>query len=71
MREAPAGFVVKATFPSTLVSWLARVPFPHRFCLGPRDSAAVFHTKEEAESAIDQMPAAYKQRGFIFSVEDP
>ena len=68
-HESEERFIVKATSDTGLEMWIA---FPrgggHRVC-GPRENASVFVTRGEAQSAIEQMPASFKNAGFKFTVE--
>jgi len=67
--EAFARYVVKALPRVGGVYWIARPFLGDYRGIGPRDNAAVFRSRSAAETAIDNMPGAYKHSGFLFSVE--
>lgn len=64
-----SGFVVKVSSSSGLVLWASRPPHGFNLIFGPRESAEVFGTPDEAHAAIGRMPATFENAGFVFAIE--
>jgi hypothetical protein len=62
-------FVVKAKSSSGEIMWIGLFRFGAHRALGPRETAAVFKTKRDAETAIDELPRALIESGVTFKIE--
>jgi|HubBroStandDraft_6_1064221.scaffolds.fasta_scaffold1884060_2 hypothetical protein len=70
MSEAqPTEFVVKATSDTGLEMWISVSRTGGYRAFGPREKAAIFKTRLEAQSAIRNVPPAFQRAGFTFTVE--
>jgi len=62
-------FVVKLRSPIGGVFWLGAPTAEGSRTLTLRERAGVFETREDARSAIEEMPAEFAESGIAFSVE--
>lgn len=67
--QAAIGFVVKATSTYGLDMWISRSRVGTHRAFGPRENAEVSRTRSDANTAIQELPAAFEKAGFVFSVE--
>ena len=68
-EQQRTGFVVKAVSVAGLEMWISIPRAGGQRVFGPRENAEVFQTRLEAHSAIRNMPPAFEQAGFAFTVE--
>jgi hypothetical protein len=61
-------FVIKAN-DDDRISWITPANRQGFHSLGDRTKAAVFTTREEAQSTIDKLPEVFVKAGIRFSIE--
>ncbi|HXY33810.1 MAG TPA: hypothetical protein VEI07_06245 [Planctomycetaceae bacterium] len=62
-------FVVRAVGSTGEVMWIGLFRYGGYRALGPRETAEVFKTRHEAQSAINELPGALVGSGVSFKIE--
>jgi hypothetical protein len=63
------GFVVRAVGVTGEVMWIGLFRYGGYRAFGPRETAEVFKTKLEAQSAIKELPTPLVASGVTFTIE--